>query len=57
MSNAAPERQDDGGDRPQFERKETSEGEAVVALGNEMLASLSFSSKSDEEEFALSPSF
>ena len=45
LSTAAPERQDDGGDRPQFERKETSEGQAVVALGNGMLASLSLDSK------------
>ncbi len=42
---AAPERQDDGGDRPQFERKETGGGQAIVSLANGMLASLSLDAK------------
>ena len=45
LSTAAPERQDDGGDRPQFERKETGGGQAIVSLANGMLASLSLDAK------------
>lgn len=47
LSTARRERPDGDGDRPRFERKETSEGKAIVTLGNGLLASLTLATKSD----------
>ena len=47
LSTAPRERPEGGDDRPRFERKETSTGEAIVSLRNGTLSKLSLDTKSD----------
>ena len=47
LSTAPRERPEGGDDRPRFERKETSTGEAIVSLRNGTLSRLSLDTKSD----------